>query len=245
MTFGLGESKLAEKIEDLENELPAHIKLAYLPQPGIVRLRLSASGENEESLKKEVKKYCVAFRERVPELVFGFDDITMEKVVGNLLKEKEKTVSTAESCTGGYLAHLITSIPGSSEYFVGSVVSYSNEVKIKELGVKPVNLYRYGAVSKQVVEQMAVGAREKMNSDYSLATSGIAGPDGGTEEKPVGTVWIALADKKGVKSKLLKLGEHRGRNIRRSALAALNMLRLELNPNSDITCQEDNSAKEN
>jgi len=228
MTFGLGESRLAEKIEDIENSLPGFIKLAYLPQPGIVRLRLSATGKDESTLKGEVQKYCKAINERVPELVFGYDDITMEKVVGKLLLEKNKTLTTAESCTGGYLAHLITSIAGSSAYFIGSVISYSNEVKTNELGVKAVDLYKHGAVSKQVVEQMAIGVREKLNSDYSLATSGIAGPDGGTEEKPVGTVWIALSTPDGVKSKLIHLGEHRGRNIRRSALAALNMLRLEL-----------------
>ncbi len=228
MTFGLGESRLAEKIEDIENSLPGFIKLAYLPQPGIVRLRLSATGKDESTLKGEVQKYCKAINERVPELVFGYDDITMEKVVGKLLLEKNKTLTTAESCTGGYLAHLITSIAGSSAYFIGSVISYSNEVKTNELGVKAVDLYKHGAVSKQVVEQMAIGVREKLNSDYGLATSGIAGPDGGTEEKPVGTVWIALSTPDGVKSKLIHLGEHRGRNIRRSALAALNMLRLEL-----------------
>ncbi len=148
--------------------------------------------------------------------------------MGKLLLVKNKTLTTAESCTGGYLAHLITSIAGSSAYFIGSVISYSNEVKTNELGVKAVDLYKHGAVSKQVVEQMAIGVREKLNSDYSLATSGIAGPDGGTDEKPVGTVWIALAGKDGVQSKLLHLGEHRGRNIRRSALSALNMLRQEL-----------------
>jgi len=228
MTHGLGESKLAEQIQDVEEGLPHHIKLAYLPQPGIVRLRLSASGNDKNFLENEINKYCRQIRDIIPELVFGFDDVSLEEVVGKLLMEKGKTLSSAESCTGGYIAHLITSIPGSSNYFTGSVISYSNEIKIEELDVKPVDLYKYGAVSKQVVEQMANGVREKLGTDYSLATSGIAGPDGGTEEKPVGTVWIALASESGVKSKLLYLGEHRGRNIRRSALAALDMLRLEL-----------------
>jgi len=228
MTHGLGESKLAEQIQDVEEGLPHHIKLAYLPQPGIVRLRLSASGNDKNFLENEINKYCRQIRDIIPELVFGFDDVSLEEVVGKLLMEKGKTLSSAESCTGGYIAHLITSIPGSSNYFTGSVISYSNDIKIEELDVKPVDLYKYGAVSKQVVEQMANGVREKLGTDYSLATSGIAGPDGGTEEKPVGTVWIALASESGVKSKLLYLGEHRGRNIRRSALAALDMLRLEL-----------------
>lgn len=228
MTTGMGESMLAERIKDLEDGLPSNIKLAYLPQPGIVRLRLSAKGTDKLKVEKLVNDQSRLIQERIPNLVFGYDDISLEEVVGQLLKEKVKTLSTAESCTGGYIAHLITSIAGSSDYYKGSVISYSNDIKTKELKVKPVDLYKYGAVSQQVVEQMAVGVREKLHTDYSLATSGIAGPDGGTVEKPVGTIWIALSTPTSVKSKLLKLGEHRGRNIRRSALAALNELRLEL-----------------
>lgn len=228
MTHGLGESKLAERIQTVEENLPAYIKLAYLPQPGIVRLRLSAKGLEKEALEKEIELYCKKILEQIPELVFGFDDILIEDVVGKLLIAKNKNLSTAESCTGGYLAHLITSVPGSSQYFIGSIISYSNEVKIKELNVTKSDLDKYGAVSRQVVEQMALGVRKKYHTDFSLATSGIAGPDGGTEEKPVGTIWISLASDKGIQSELLHLGEHRGRNIRRTALAALNMLRLEL-----------------
>ncbi|MEE4259390.1 MAG: CinA family protein, partial [Bacteroidales bacterium] len=164
----------------------------------------------------------------IPELIFGYDDISLEEVIGKLLSKRKQNLSTAESCTGGYLAHLITSIPGSSSYYYGSVISYSNDVKIRELGVSPADLETYGAVCQQVVEQMARGVREKFETDYSLATSGVAGPDGGTKEKPVGTIWIALASEKGIQSKLLHLGEHRGRNIRRAALEALNMLRLEI-----------------
>jgi len=228
MTHGVGESMLAEKIKDIEDGLPSNIKLSYLPQPGIVRLRLSAQGTDKLKVEKEVDKYCNNIQSRISNLIFGFNDIRLEKVIGQLLKEKGNTLSTAESCTGGYIAHLITSIAGSSDYFKGSVIAYSNEVKTKELKVKPVDLYKYGAVSQQVVEQMAIGVREKLQTDYGLASSGIAGPDGGTEEKPVGTIWIAVATPSGVKSKLLNLGEHRGRNIRRSALATLDMLRLEL-----------------
>jgi len=228
MTHGLGESMLAERIQKIEEQLPAHIKLAYLPQPGIVRLRLSAYGNDKMALETEVKKYCTYFKNTVPELVFGFDDVSMEEVVGKLLLDKRKTLSTAESCTGGYIAHLITSIAGSSDYFKGSIISYSNEVKTKELGVQKSDIEDYGAVSKQVVEQMSIAVRNKLGTDYSLATSGIAGPTGGTGEKPVGTVWVAMASENGVKSVLHHFGEHRGRNIRRSALAALNMLRLEL-----------------
>lgn len=228
MTFGLGESRVAEKIEDIETNLPEKLKLAYLPQPGIVRLRLSTSGNDREELEKTIDEYAQKIIDRLPELVFGFDDESMEGVVGKLLLSHGKSLSTSESCTGGYIAHLITSIAGSSAYFKGSVISYSNDIKVEALGVSPEDLGLYGAVSKEVVEQMAVGGRKKMKTDFCISTSGIAGPDGGTAEKPVGTVWIALATAEGVKSKLLHLGEHRGRNIRRSALAALNMLRLEL-----------------
>ena len=228
MTHGLGESKLAERIEKIENNLPDYIKLAYLPQPGIVRLRLSATGWNKDELENEVNNYCRNFFNIIPELIFGFDDITLEEVIGMFLTKRKLTVSTAESCTGGYLAHLITSISGSSSYFKGSIISYSNEIKINELEVSSTDLEKYGAVSQQVVEQMAKGARKKLGTDYSLATTGIAGPDGGTDEKPVGTIWIALAGPKGTKAKLFHFGEHRQRNIRRSALAALNMLRLKL-----------------
>jgi nicotinamide-nucleotide amidase len=235
MTQGLGESKLAERIQEIEDHLPKHIKLAYLPQPGIVRLRLSASGKNKTALEDEINLYCRKLLAEIPELVFGYDDITLEEVVGKLLSGRKQSLSTAESCTGGYLAHLITSIPGSSNYYFGSVISYSNDVKIRELRVSPSDLEKYGAVSQQVVEQMAKGVREKFKTDYSLATSGIAGPDGGTKEKPVGTIWIALASEKGVQSKLLHQGEHRGRNIRRTALEALNILRLEISDHTK-TC---------
>ena len=228
MTTGVGESFLASKIKDWENSLPSHIKLAYLPQPGIVRLRLSAKGPDKQALKQELNQLTEALKQIVPEVIFGYDDILLEEAVGKLLKEKGKTVATAESCTGGYLAHLITSIPGSSDYFLGSIISYSNDVKMNQLGVSSNDLENHGAVSQEVIEQMATGARERLKTDYALATSGIAGPDGGTEEKPVGTVWISLAGPDGVISQRFHFGEHRGRNIRRSALAALNMLRMEL-----------------
>ena len=229
MTTGLGESFLAEKIKDWENNLPGHIKLAYLPQPGIVRLRLTAKGENEQQLRAEIDQQIKALHLLIDDLIFGYDDITMEAVIGELLTQKKKTLATAESCTGGYIAELITSIAGSSNYFMGSVVSYSNEAKINMLGVPAEDIEQHGAVSKQVVEAMATGACQKLHTDYALATSGIAGPGGGTDEKPVGTTWIALATPAGVTSKLFHFGEHRGRNIRRAALAALDMLRLEVN----------------
>ncbi len=232
MTTGIPESMLAERIEAWENSLPDHIKLAYLPQPGIVRLRLTASGDDKKVLEEEVNRYCRKLHTLIPEVIFGYDDISLEEVVGKLLVKSGKTVATAESCTGGYISHLITSIPGSSRYFKGGIVSYANEVKAAMLKVPEKLLEQYGAVSKEVVEAMAAGARKQIETHYALAVSGIAGPDGGTKEKPVGTVWIALATPEKVLSQKFHFGEHRGRNIRRSALAALNMLRLELQKES-------------
>jgi nicotinamide-nucleotide amidase len=157
--------------------------------------------------------------------IYGYDDEQLEYVIGQLLKQKEASLSTAESCTGGYVSHLITSVPGSSVYFMGSVVSYSNQVKMNQLGVTYSSLVQHGAVSKQVVEQMALGANRLLQTDYAIAISGIAGPDGGTDEKPVGLVWIAIAGPKGVQSQEFMFGDDRDRNIRRAGLAALNMLR--------------------
>jgi nicotinamide-nucleotide amidase len=228
MTTGLPESFLAEKIEDWENSLPEHLHLAYLPQPGIVRLRLSAKGSDGNQLREEIDWQIELLKTYIPDSIYGYDDVSLEEVVGNLLVKSGRSVSTAESCTGGYVAHLLTSIPGSSRYFKGSVVSYANEVKTAWLDVSAEILEQKGAVSREVVETMALSVREKMHTDYSLAISGIAGPDGGTVEKPVGTVWIALAHTQGVHAQLFHFGEHRGRNIRRSALAALDMLRLQL-----------------
>ncbi|MCF6342295.1 MAG: competence/damage-inducible protein A [Bacteroidales bacterium] len=239
MTTGMGESWLAEKIKTWTDSLPSYIKLAYLPQPGIVRLRLSATGKDRTKLETEVNRYCRSLHDYIPKAIFGFDDITLEEAVGRLLRENNSTLSTAESCTGGYIAHLITGIAGSSDYFKGSIVAYANSIKNNLLGVSEKLLESHGAVSREVVEAMALGARQKLESDFALATSGIAGPTGGTAEKPVGTVWIALAGPGGVKSKLFLFGDHRGRNIRRSALAALNMLRLELfSQTSEMPCEK-------
>lgn len=228
MTHGLGESALAERISEWENNLPATIKLAYLPQPGIVRLRLSSSGEDMARVTKAINEQCERLHSFIPDLIFGYDDVSMEEVIGDYLKRLGKKLSVAESCTGGYVSHLITAIPGSSAYFNGSVVSYSNQSKARLLGVSEALIEEYGAVSQQVVEAMAAGALIRFDADYALSISGIAGPDGGTVEKPVGTVWIGLATPTGVTSKLFLFGEHRGRNIRRAALTALNLLRLDL-----------------
>lgn len=229
LTQGVGESFLADKIKDWESALPSYIKLAYLPQPGMVRLRLSATGTSEDNLQEEINRHVMQLYSQIPEYIFGEDDDSLEEIIGKFLKNLNLTVATAESCTGGYIAHLITSIPGSSAYFKGSVVSYSNEIKISILGVNPGTLEEYGAVSRETVTEMAQGVLKKLNSDCAVAVSGIAGPDGGSEDKPVGTVWIAVITPfHGLVTKKFLFGEHRERNIRRSGLAALDMLRKQL-----------------
>lgn len=228
LTMGMGESWLSERIAAWEAGLPEEIKLAYLPSPGRVRLRLSAFGKEEKILIDKLETEVSRVKRLIPELIFGYGNETIESVVGNLLREKKKTLSTAESCTGGLIAHKITSISGSSDYFLGSIVSYGNEVKIESLGVLKEDLVNHGAVSEQVVRQMANGVREKMKTDYAVATSGVAGPSGGTEEKPVGTVWIAVAGPDRTIAKKYQFGHSRKRNIQISANTALNMLRKEL-----------------
>lgn len=223
LTEGIVESILADKIKDWEDDIRSkQIKLAYLPSPGMIRLRISAPSQKMlDEAVEELKKV-------IPENVFGEGKESLEELIGNALREKKQTVSTAESCTGGYIAHLITSISGSSDYFKGSIISYSNEMKQSYLDVKKQDLEQHGAVSQEVVEQMALGAKEKLKTDFAVATSGIAGPNGGTEEKPVGTVWIAVAHPKGVISKRFLFGDNRERNIRKAALSALSMLRKQI-----------------
>lgn len=226
MTEGVGESFLVEIIKEWENSLiEENIKVAYLPSPGIVRIRLTAEGNELSELEEKVIRKAEELKTLIPETIYGEDDILMEEAIGNFLKKEGKTIATAESCTGGYLAHLLTSISGSSAYFKGSIVSYANEVKKEILGVNEDDLNTFGAVSQQVVEQMAKSARTIMHTDYALATSGVAGPDGGSQEKPVGTVWIAFASKDSVFSKKFLFEKNRERNIRRASLAALSMLR--------------------
>lgn len=225
-TFGLPESFLAEKLSDWENQLPKLIKLAYLPSPTSIRLRLSAYGEKDTNLSDLIEVEIKKLYKVIPDYIYGEGEITLQEVIGQLLKLNNATLSTAESCTGGTIAHLITQIPGSSDYFKGSVVAYSNQVKEELLGVDPIIISQFGAVSKPVVEAMAKGVKEKLKTDYSIAVSGIAGPDGGTLEKPVGTVWIAIASNNSLYSKELKFTNDRARNIIRSSATALNMLRL-------------------
>jgi nicotinamide-nucleotide amidase len=228
LTQGIGESALAGIIQEWEDQLPGNMKLAYLPQPGQVRLRITAYGASREKTNAEADEQVEILKGLIPDLIYGFGNDTMEEVAGRLLKEKHLTLCTAESCTGGYLAHMITTVSGSSEYYTGSVIAYSNRIKQEFLGVSEKSLVTFGAVSEQVVREMAEGARKRMNTDIAVAISGIAGPDGGTIEKPVGTVWIAVATTSGTMAKKFMFGEHRGRNIRKAALAALNLVRLEL-----------------
>ncbi|MBK7030453.1 MAG: competence/damage-inducible protein A [Bacteroidales bacterium] len=228
LTEGVGESFLAERIENWENSLPPYIKLAYLPQPGIVRLRLTASGTDEPKLKEALQKAEADLMPLAGNYIFGYDDDTMPEVIGELLREKGSTLSAAESCTGGMIAQMITSIPGSSDYFKGSIVAYSNEIKEKLLGVHQETLIQHGAVSEQTVIEMAVGSRNKLGTDFAIAVSGIAGPTGGTDEKPVGTTWIAISTPDHTVARHFLFGDHRGRNIQRTALSALSMLRKEL-----------------
>jgi nicotinamide-nucleotide amidase len=224
-TFGQGESQLAEMLKDFEPALPPHIKLAYLPNYGMVKLRLTSQGDNKEQVTKELFPYFQKLQELVKEFLVTNKDEGLEIVMGQLLKEKNKTMATAESCTGGYIAHLITSIAGSSAYYKGSVVSYANEVKENVLGVQHTTLQTAGAVSEQTVIQMVKGALKALNTDFALATSGIMGPDGGSDEKPVGTVWIAVGNNSKTETMKLNLRFDRQRNIIITANQALNFLR--------------------
>ena len=225
LTEGVGESHLASIIEPWEDSLPAFIKLAYLPQPGMVRLRLTAYGTDRKLLQDAVNKAEKDLYPYAGNFIFGFDNDTMESVVGQLLRSKGMTLSTAESCTGGTISHLITSIAGSSDYFKGSIVAYSNEIKEQFLSVPHQVLIEHGAVSEQTVIAMAEVIRNRFATDYAIAVSGIAGPGGGTVEKPVGTTWIAVATPTETIARKFMLGEHRGRNIRKASVAALNLLR--------------------
>jgi len=225
LTQGIPESMLAMKLEQWEDALPENIKLAYLPSPMAVRLRLSAIGNNENVLRELVEAEIEKLQKIIPDQIYGFNNETMAEVIGRILKLNGKTLAVAESCTGGYISHLITSLPGCSDFFNGAVTAYSNLIKENILGVNPENILEFGAVSEQVAKEMAVGVRKVFNSDFALATTGIAGPDGGTEEKPVGTVWIAVASENDVIAQKFIFGDNRERNISRSSQTALQILR--------------------
>jgi nicotinamide-nucleotide amidase len=226
LTAGIGESFLAEQIANFENALPASIKLAYLPNIGMVRLRLTGSGKDEKALDKELNTQFEALKKAVNEYLVTDADETMEMVVGNLLKQKKQTVSTAESCTGGYIGHLLSKNAGSSQFYTGGIISYDNRIKTEFLDVPTEILQTVGAVSKEAVEQMALAVREKMNTDYAISVSGIMGPSGQTDEKPLGMVWVGVANREKVVSKVFYLRFDRLRNIEVTANQAINLLRL-------------------
>ncbi|WPZ10652.1 competence/damage-inducible protein A [Roseivirga spongicola] len=227
-TVGIGESFLADKIKDWEESLPEHISLAYLPSVGQVKLRLTAIGDNREHLKKDVQDLIDDLMPLAGSYIYGYDNTTLEEAVGQLLKAKGKTIALAESCSGGYVQHKITTIAGSSEYFQGGVVPYHNNHKVNLLGVKPATLEVHGAVSEACVKEMAEGARKLFNADIGASSSGIAGPGGGSEEKPVGTVWIAFADEKETITKKLQLTQNRLLNIELTQISVLNLVRKSL-----------------
>ncbi|MDQ6755519.1 MAG: CinA family nicotinamide mononucleotide deamidase-related protein, partial [Bacteroidota bacterium] len=231
LTAGIGESMLAEVIKDFETYLPPHIKLAYLPNYGMVRLRLTTSGYEKDAIENEINSQFATLKNLTKEYLVADEDEPLEKVIGKILSARNETMGTAESCTGGYIAHLITSHPGSSKFFKGCVVSYDNDVKENVLHVSSETLKDHGAVSEETVKEMLKGALDILKTDYAIAVSGIMGPDGGTSEKPVGTVWIAVGSfdklRMTTKSQTLKLNLRfdRMRNIQVTAQNALNLLR--------------------
>jgi len=225
LTIGEGESRLAERIEDIEAALPPHIKLAFLPNLGQVRLRLTATGESLSQIETELTEKVGLLNDRLTDYVFGYEKDTIENAVGQLLIKNKKTISTAESCTGGLLAHRLTTIPGSSAYYEGSVVAYSYDLKKKVLHVPDAILVEHGAVSEATVKSMLTGVLNALNTDIGVAISGIAGPGGGTPEKPVGTIWIAVGDKNQIDTLKLQLGKSRSNNIKYTTTKALDMVR--------------------
>lgn len=224
LTAGVGESFIAEKISAWEEGLPADIKLAYLPNYGMVRLRLTATGTNKEQLDEQLDHLFSELQEQVKEWLIVAEDLPLEQALGQLLLSKKKTMATAESCSGGYIAHLITAIPGSSEYFKGTVVAYAYDVKEDVLGVQHSTLETKGAVSEETVTEMLNGLLQKTTADYGIATSGIMGPGGGTEDKPVGTVWVAVGSREKMIAKRLHFRFDRLKNIELTATNALLML---------------------
>ena len=229
LTQGVGESILAEKLKEWEVLLEGkNIKLAYLPSPGSVRLRLTKKGSNKDLLNNEIEIEIEKLYSLIPKYIFGQEQEKMEQVIGELLRKDKLTISTAESCTGGAIAHKLTGIPGSSDYFQGSVVAYNNDVKINILGVSEKVINQYGAVSEEVAIEMATSIRRIARSDYGISCTGIAGPGGGSNDKPIGTVWIGFSFENTSYAKCFHFGNNRTRNIEITVLTALNLLRMEL-----------------
>jgi nicotinamide-nucleotide amidase len=225
LTAGIGESFLAEQIADFEDNLPTNIKLAYLPGIGSVKLRLTANGTNREVVQEALDVEVAKLVAQIDKHIYGYDDDQLEEIIGKLLTAKDKTLATAESCTGGYIASQITMVAGSSAYYNGSVVSYTDESKQALLGVKQETLDSFGAVSEETVREMLLGVCTKFGTDYAIATSGIAGPAGGTSDKPVGTVWLAYGSPTGMRTKKLTFKGNRKQNIQLTALMALELFR--------------------
>ena len=229
MTYGQGESMVAERIEEWENSLPEFIKLAYLPAPGRVRLRLSARGTDKEFLEKSIEENVLSLAKIIGDIIVGFDDDeTLETVVGKLLTQQKKTISTAESCTGGNIAQLLTSVPGASSYFKGSVVSYATETKISVLGISEDLIKEYSVVSAEVAKQMAINVKNIMKTDYAIATTGNAGPTKGDSKAELGSVFIALATPNEVIVEEFNFGQPREKVIDRAVNKSMEMLRKEI-----------------
>ena len=226
-TIGIPESKLAELIKDWEHALPDYIKLAYLPTMGSVKLRLTTDGDSEDR-KREIQNQIDKVLPTIEKYVYGFDDEEIEEAIGRMLKERDYKLSIAESCTGGFLSHKITSVPGSSQWFNGSFVPYSNQLKNEQLHVPKEIIVEHGAVSEPVVLALAENVRKESRTEVGVSISGIAGPGGGSDEKPVGTVWIGYSDKEKTVAKKFQFTKDRSINIHYSAIAALNMIRINL-----------------
>ncbi len=225
LTAGEGESTIAARLSIWENELPEGLKLAYLPSLGQVRLRLTGIGPDAEALNDLLDRKAKELSAFVSDCLYGVESDQLEAAIGRLLKERNLYLGTAESCTGGYISHLITSIPGSSAYFAGGVVAYSNQIKTEHLGVREETLGQFGAVSEQTVREMVSGMLKRFPAHIALAISGIAGPDGGSPEKPVGTIWIAVGDQHRIRTEQIHAGKDRIKNIQFSSVMALHKLR--------------------
>jgi nicotinamide-nucleotide amidase len=225
ITQGSFEAYLAERLKTFEANLPPNMSFAYLPSPGIIRLRIGSAGDDAKKLERAVNSQVLKLQEIIPEYIVGFDDDTLELIIGSMLMIRNQSLSIAESCTGGAVSALITSVPGSSSYFKGGIVAYSNEIKRDQLAIDRSLIETYGAVSKLVVEDMAINTRLLFNTDYAVSVSGIAGPGGGSSDKPVGTTWIGVSCKNKTYSEIFRFGDNRERNIQRASVAALNMLR--------------------
>ena len=229
MTYGVGESMLAEQIEDWENNLPSFVKLAYLPSPGRVRLRMSAKGTNEQELHNALNNLTQSLQLLIGDAIVGLDeDEAVEVIVGRLLKQKGKTISTAESCTGGKIAHLFTSVEGASAYFKGSIIPYETQIKTKLLTVSTSNIEKYSVVSSEVAKEMAQNCKQLFNSDYAIATTGNAGPTKGDSPAEVGTVFIGIATPNGVFVEEFNFGQPREKVLDRAVNKGLELVYKEI-----------------